>query len=72
MHPPLLVPPKSSTENENLIIPPFYGDNSPIDTLDTKQRSERMGRIRNKDTALEMTIRCLVHGVGYRYRLHCR
>ena len=33
-------------------------------------RSENMRRIRSKDTAPEMTVRRLVHGLGYRYRLH--
>jgi DNA mismatch endonuclease, patch repair protein len=43
-----------------------------MDTLDPKQRSERMSRIRGKDTGPEMTVRRLVHGMGYRYRLHRR
>jgi DNA mismatch endonuclease, patch repair protein len=43
-----------------------------MDTLDAKQRSERMSRIRGKDTAPEMIVRRLVHGMGYRYRLHRR
>lgn len=33
-------------------------------------RSENMRRIRGKDTKPEMTLRRLVHGLGYRYRLH--
>jgi DNA mismatch endonuclease (patch repair protein) len=33
-------------------------------------RSENMRRIRSKDTAPEMAVRRLVHGLGYRYRLH--
>lgn len=33
-------------------------------------RSENMRRIRSKDTAPEMTVRKLVHSMGYRYRLH--
>lgn len=33
-------------------------------------RSENMRRIRSKDTAPEMTVRRLAHGLGYRYRLH--
>jgi DNA mismatch endonuclease (patch repair protein) len=32
--------------------------------------SERMRRVRSKDTAPEMRVRRLVHGLGYRYRLH--
>ena len=31
-----------------------------------------MSRIRGRDTAAEMTVRRLVHGMGYRYRLHRR
>ncbi|MCU7923801.1 MAG: DNA mismatch endonuclease Vsr [Candidatus Thiodiazotropha sp. (ex Dulcina madagascariensis)] len=40
------------------------------DTLSKAERSERMGRIRNKDTKPEMRVRKIVHGMGYRYRLH--
>lgn len=43
-----------------------------MDTLTPEQRSERMARIRGKDTAAEMFVRRLVHGLGYRYRLHRR
>lgn len=40
------------------------------DTLTAEQRSERMARIRGKDTAPELRLRRLVHGMGFRYRLH--
>lgn len=40
------------------------------DTLNPEQRSERMSRVRGKDTKPEMMVRRLVHGMGYRYRLH--
>jgi len=43
-----------------------------VDALTTEQRSERMSRIRGRDTGPEMTVRRLVHGMGYRYRLHER
>lgn len=43
-----------------------------MDTLSPKQRSARMALIRGKDTKLEMAVRRLVHGLGYRYRLHGR
>ena len=33
-------------------------------------RSENMRRIRSKDTAPELTVRRLLHSLGYRYRLH--
>lgn len=48
--------------------------NSPIpetrDPLTPQQRSERMSRVRSRDTKPELCIRRLVHGMGYRYRLH--
>ena len=40
------------------------------DTLTRVERSERMGRIQHKDTKPEMRVRKIVHGMGYRYRLH--
>lgn len=43
-----------------------------MDTLTPAQRSERMSRIRAKDTKPEMVVRRLVHSMGYRYRLHRR
>lgn len=43
---------------------------SSLDTLSPSERSERMSRIRNKDTNPEMRVRRLVHSLGYRYRLH--
>jgi DNA mismatch endonuclease (patch repair protein) len=33
-------------------------------------RSENMRAIRSKDTTPEITVRSLVHGLGYRFRLH--
>jgi DNA mismatch endonuclease (patch repair protein) len=41
-----------------------------MDTLTPEQRSERMSRVRNKDTKPEMRVRRLAHALGYRYRLH--
>ena len=43
-----------------------------MDTLDRQQRSARMALIRAKDTKPELLVRRLVHGLGYRYRLHRR
>lgn len=43
-----------------------------MDTLTPEQRSERMARVRGKDTRPEMIVRRLLHGMGYRYRLHVR
>ena len=43
-----------------------------VDTLTKTERSERMGRVRCKDSKPEMVVRRLVHRMGYRYRLHRR
>lgn len=43
-----------------------------MDRVTADRRSEIMRRIRSKDTSIEMTIRRLVHGMGYRYRLHAK
>ena len=43
-----------------------------MDTLQPAERSRRMSLIRSKDTAPEMLVRRIVHGMGYRYRLHRR
>lgn len=40
------------------------------DVLTPAQRSFNMSRIRGKDTAPELAVRRLVHGMGFRYRLH--
>lgn len=41
-----------------------------MDTLTPQERSERMGKVRSTDTQPELVVRRLVHGMGYRYRLH--
>ena len=41
-----------------------------MDTLTKIERSERMSRVKGRDTTPEFTVRRLVHGLGYRYRLH--
>jgi len=41
-----------------------------MDTLSKAQRSERMSRIKGANTKPEMAVRRLLHGMGYRYRLH--
>lgn len=41
-----------------------------MDTLTPQQRSERMGKIRSSNTHLELLVRRLIYGLGYRYRLH--
>ena len=41
-----------------------------MDTLSRRERSERMALIRGTDTKPELRVRSIVHGLGYRYRLH--
>ena len=43
-----------------------------MDTVSPGRRSEIMGRVRSKNTGPELTVRRLVHSMGYRYRLHGR
>jgi len=41
-----------------------------VDFLSPTERSERMSRIRGKDTKPELALRKVLHGLGLRYRLH--
>lgn len=41
-----------------------------MDVLTRQQRSFNMSRIRSRNTRPEMIVRSVVHGMGYRYRLH--
>lgn len=40
------------------------------DSLSVAERSHRMSLIKNSHTKPEMIVRRLIHGMGYRYRLH--
>ena len=40
------------------------------DIMSRRQRSELMSRIRGRDTAPEITVRRIAHGLGFRFRLH--
>lgn len=40
------------------------------DTVSPETRSKIMAQVRSKDTKPELTVRRLIHGLGYRYRLH--
>ncbi|RJX18464.1 MAG: DNA mismatch endonuclease Vsr [Desulforudis sp.] len=40
------------------------------DTLSPIERSERMSRIRSKNSSPELKLRRLIHSMGFRYRLH--
>ncbi|MEN6385598.1 MAG: DNA mismatch endonuclease Vsr [Phycisphaerales bacterium] len=41
-----------------------------MDVLTKLQRSFNMSRIRDKNTKPEIKVRSIVHGLGFRYRLH--
>lgn len=41
------------------------------DTVSPRRRREIMSAVKGKNTAPEMTVRRLVHRLGYRYGLHC-
>ena len=47
-----------------------YRHTSTMDTLSRTERSERMARIRGRDTKPELAVRRLLHRSGFRYRLH--
>jgi DNA mismatch endonuclease (patch repair protein) len=42
------------------------------DSLSKEQRSARMGMVRSKNTSPELLVRKIVHGLGFRYRLHVK
>ncbi|MDE0604804.1 MAG: very short patch repair endonuclease [bacterium] len=61
------------SDDPKLRPPGTEDDSRPgLDPLTARQRSELMSRIRSKDTRPEMLVRRLVHGMGYRYRLHAK
>ena len=41
-----------------------------MDNLTRKERSATMARVRSRNTKPELTVRRLIRGLGYRYRLH--
>jgi DNA mismatch endonuclease, patch repair protein len=43
-----------------------------VDFLTPTQRSERMSRIRGKDSQPELALRRVLHRLGLRYRLHAK
>lgn len=47
-----------------------YVNNGMTDILSPEERSRLMASVRSKDTKPEMRVRKLVHGLGFRYRLH--
>jgi DNA mismatch endonuclease, patch repair protein len=43
-----------------------------MDNLTTAERSVLMSRVRSKDSKPELTVRSIVHRMGFRFRLHSR
>ncbi|MFP5444323.1 MAG: very short patch repair endonuclease, partial [Betaproteobacteria bacterium] len=43
-----------------------------MDIVSPEKRSQMMAGIKGKNTRPEMLVRRLVHGMGFRYRLHRR
>lgn len=43
-----------------------------MDRISRQHRSWNMSRIRGRDTKPEIVVRSLLHGLGYRFRLHIR
>lgn len=43
-----------------------------VDSISPTMRSDIMSRVRSKDTRPELFVRRLIHGAGFRYRLHVR
>lgn len=43
-----------------------------MDTLSKEKRSWNMSRIRSRDTKPERIVRSMLHGLGYRFRLHVK
>lgn len=42
------------------------------DTLTPEERSERMSKIRSRDTKLELALRSALHRKGFRFRVNVR
>lgn len=43
-----------------------------MDTINPERRSQNMRRIRSQGSAAELAVRRMVHGLGFRFRLHRR
>jgi len=41
-----------------------------VDSLSKERRSWNMSRVHSKDTKPELTVRSILHRIGYRFRLH--
>jgi DNA mismatch endonuclease (patch repair protein) len=77
---PILVHPtpnRESTNKQPVPNMPVSGNRSSrkrrrpaVDIITPSQRSALMARIRGRDTGPELSVRRLLHGLGYRFRLH--
>jgi len=56
------------SDGDILPTTPIYSSMS--DFLTPEERSLRMSQVKNKNTKPEIRVRRLLHGMGYRYRLH--
>lgn len=56
--------------NRRIFSRPALLKKSMTDTLTPPERSNRMSLVRSKDTKPERIVRSLIHGLGFRYRLH--
>ena len=43
-----------------------------MDSLDREARSKLMAKVRSKNTTIEMKVRKLIYGLGFRYRVNVR
>lgn len=41
-----------------------------VDTISKQRRSQNMSRIRSKNTAPELSVRSILHQMGFRFRVH--
>ncbi len=64
---------RAPREQRNRNVPGVAGAGEPrpgFDIMSPEKRSALMGRIQARNTGPELTVRRLLHGMGYRYRLH--
>ncbi len=63
---------KGDRRGSRVLVVAGYGRQSQAmaDRMTPTQRSRCMSRIRGKNTKPELLVRQLLHGLGYRYRLH--
>jgi len=46
-----------------------FASGQPVDNVTKEKRSKIMRAVRSRNTAPELTVRRIVHGLGYRYRI---